>query len=750
MQKTQDTGNMQKTKRSKRKKYVFRFIVLLICLIAVSGIPAAAYETYVTYIYTYELDSVESPDAYVPENVIDSKYIRELTASKYYIEDFLEGSNLDGPQDLFVDCDGLIYLADQKNDRIVVLNPDYSGKMILNSFVNMWGVPDSLAQPKGVFATADEIFVADTAKNRIVIFSKGTTLKDDGEPYQFGEHVRIVEEPSSDVFPEGHVYSPIALVVDSAGRLYVVSSTTNQGIISMSPDGEFLGFVGAQKAVISPFMLFWRNFQTRAQRQQSIRAVSTEYNNISIDDEGFVYVTTSSIDPGQQYSAITDKGSAYHPVKRLNPQGADVMRRTGFSCPDGEVNLMMVRSGVKGPSRIIDVAIGPEGTWSIIDEERQRVFTYDEDGRLLFVFGDEGQYFGNIQSVQAVVYQDTKLILLDKTASSFTIYKRTAYGDIIISALANQRNREYDRAVGDWKEILKRNNNSDLAYIGIGKSLYRDGYYEDAMRQFRFAHDLKSYSKSFQAYRKLWIENNVIIIPIFLIVFITGISLFMKHAAKVNKRDQIRSGRKLKLGSHLLYGFYIIFHPFDGFWDMKKEKRGSVLAAVIYLALACGVYIYKAFGEGFIVNPYGAFSNPTAEALSIIVPVTLWVIANWCLTTLFDGEGNMKDIFMVTCYALVPITPIVFFSTLATHIVTIEETAIINMVGTIMFFWVGMLLFFGIMVIHDYSLGKNVVTAIGSVVGMAFIMFITMLFSSLLLKMIQFINNIYVEVSYRL
>jgi len=755
---------MQKTNANKKIKSVFRFIVLLICLISVCGIPAAAFSTYTTYIYTYGDEDrnghypVESPDAYVPENVIDSKYINDITQEKDLVDNFL-GFNedggvlkLDGPQDLFIDDDGYLYLADQKNSRIVILNEDYSGKIILTSFINMWGVPDGLAEPKGVCATSDAIFVDDTEKNRIVVLSKGTTLKDNGEPYQFGEHIRIIEQPSSDVFPEGAVYKPIALVVDSAGRLYVVSSTTNQGIISMTPDGEFLGFVGAQKSVANPFMIFWRNFQTREQRQQSLRNVPTEYNNIAIDSEGFVYVTTSSIPEGSQLSAMFDKGSEYHPVKRLNPQGADVMRRSGFTSPDGEIYAMAGFGGGarRGASRIIDVAIGPEGTWSIIDEARQKVFTYDEDGRLLYIFGDEGMYFGNIQSVQAVAYQGSKMLLLDKTASSFTVYKRTIYGDVIVAALANQRNRNYDRAVESWKDILRRNNNSDLAYIGIGKSLYRDGEYEAAMRQFRFAMDTTSYSQSFKMYRKAWIENNVIVIPIFLIIFFTGVSMFMKHANKVNQRDMIRHGRKLKLGSQMLYGIYIIFHPFDGFWDMKQEKRGSVLAATIYLLLACAVYIYKAIGEAFIVNPEGVYNNFIAESISIIVPVTLGVIANWCLTTLFDGEGSMKDIYMVVCYSLIPIIPIVLFSTLATHIITKEEVAIINMVGTIMFVWVGALIFFGTMVIHDYSLGKNVITVIGSFVGMAFIMFVTMLFSGLLWRMIAFIQNIYVEVSYRL
>ncbi|MCL1793109.1 MAG: YIP1 family protein [Oscillospiraceae bacterium] len=752
---------MQSTKNEKKRKAkrnIVRFTALLLLLLTALAIPAAASPAYTTYIYTYNDPNtgfgafyVEAPHAYVPELVVDSEYINKITQEKFQIGDFLgldeDGKMLalDGPQDLFIDVDGFVYIADQKNDRIVVLYPDYSGKVILTSFVNMWGVPDALAQPKGVFANSDEIFVADTEKNRVVVFSKGKTAKPDGTMYEFGEHLRIIGQPSSEVFPEGAVYKPVALVVDSAGRLYVVSSTTNQGIVSMSPDGEFIGFVGAQAAVVDPFMIFWRNFQTRAQRAQSLRNVSTEYNNIAIDDDGFVYATISSIDQGAQIGALFSAGSQYHPVKRLNPQGVDVMRRAGFSSPDGEIYTF----GERGASRIIDVAIGPEGTWSIIDEGRSKVYTYDEDGRLLFVFGDEGQYFGNIQSIQSVVYQDTKMLLLDKTSSAFTVYKRTEYGDVVVDALAKSRSRQYDLAADSWREIKKRNNNSDLAYMGIGKSYYRDGEYEDAMRQFRFAMDTVDYSQSFKMYRKIWIENNVIWVPIVLIVVLVGISLFMKHAGKVNKRDQIRGGRKLKLGSHMMYGFHIIFHPFDGFWDMKQEKRGSALAATIYLLLACGVYIYKAIGEGFIVNPLGLYSNFLMESLSIIVPVGLGVVSNWCLTTLFDGEGSMKDIYMVVCYSLIPIIPIVFFSTLITHIITIEEMMILNMAGTIMMVWVGMLIFFGVMVVHDYSLGKNVATVIGTFVGMAFIMFVTLLFSGLLMRIVSFITSIYTEVSYR-
>ena len=720
-------------------KNLARFTVILLLIVIVGSVPvSAASAAYTSYIYTQigigeganASVGVDSPDAYVPEKIIKSADMG-LTVP------------LESPSDMFVDpIDNKVYIADPTNNRIIVCDPDFIMDFEINQFVNVWGVPDALSGCKGVYADEKSIYVADTEKNRVVVFDKE------------GNHQRIIIQPESEVFPEGAVYKPIALVVDKSGRFYVVSSTTNQGVITMSSAGEFQGFIGAQKAVVDAFTVFWRNFQTREQRAASIRAVSTEYNNISIDAEGFVYVTTSSIDPAQQQGALDDRSSDYAPVKRLNPQGSDVLRRSGHVGPGGEVFAGLGSSfgggGFgKGPSKIIDVALGPEGTWSIIDELRGKIYTYDEDGKMLYIFGDEGLYFGNMQSIQAIAYQGDRICVLDKTTSNVTTYKRTPYGDVLIEALRSNRNREYDKSVEYWKEILKRNINFNLSYIGIGKTLHRDGAYLEAMEQFKLAWDIQNYSDSFKQYRKLWIENYVIVIPIAIVVICILVSLFFKQANKVNLRDQIREGRKLKLKSHLFYGIYIIFHPFDGFWDMKHEKRGSMLGATVYLILTCLAFIFMGIGRGYIINPWGMGRNFIAESVAIIVPLTLFVIANWCLTTLFDGEGSMKDIYMVACYSVIPLLPVTFFGTILTHVMIREELPILQMVETVAYVWLGLLLFFGVMVIHDYSLGKNVATMLGSIVGMAFIMFIAVLFSSLLMRIVSFVNAIYIEMSYR-
>ena len=128
----------------------------------------------------------------------------------------------------------------------------------------------------------------------------------------------------------------------------------------------------------------------------------------------------------------------------------------------------------------------------------------------------------------------------------------------------------------------------------------------------------------------------------------------------------------------------------------------------------------------------------------------LWCVANWCLTTLFDGEGSFKDIYIATTYSLAPLPILVVISTIMTNVFTVTEGAMVNMLITIGFIWALFLIFFGTLVTHDYSLGKNVITVLGTIVAMAVIMFVAILFSSLVIKMITFLISIFTEIGNRL
>ncbi len=706
------------------KRNVISLLVIVLTMIMLATSVSAA--AYATYTYSYDGFALLSPDAYVPDRLVDSNYMGLDLA-------------LDDPRDLEVDKDGNVYIVDGIVGRVIVTDRYFKVKFEISNFLNEHGVWDRFDTPSGVAITDEYIYVCDTNNNRIVMFDLD------------GNYVKIVPKPQSNYFVEGSLYKPVAVAVDSYNRLFVVSSTTYEGIIVMDDEANFSGFIGAQKVSISVMERIWREIQTEEQRESQEEYISTEFNNITIDEDGFIYVTTNSIDENDQQAAMNGRSTLgdYAPVKKLNSSGNDVMGRNGFWPPSGEVNVSISSTAaISGASSIIDVAVGPEGTWSIIDEKRSKTYTYDKYGNLLFIFGDKGEQLGNIYNIEAIAYSGDDILLLDKSKDCFTVYKRTEYGDLLINALSHQNQRIYDVAVDDWTEILQRNSNFDTAYIGIGDAMYREAEYDTAMEYYKYAYNTEGYSDAFREVRKEWVAKWIWTIPLIVVAVCVALSRFFKYAGKVNKETQLKVGRK-SFKEELLYGFHLIFHPFDGFWDLKHEQRGSVRAGLVYVVVTIVAFFYQSVGTGYIFNPTGNFMNIFAQIASVAVPLLLWVVANWCLTTLFDGEGSFKDIFIATSYSLVPVPMLVIPSVIFSNILALNEGQLITLLVAIAFGWAGMLIFFGMMVTHDYSLLKNVTTTLGTIVAMAFIIFVAVLFTSLVARMVSFISSIVVELTYR-
>ena len=730
-------------------KKLVKIICIAFAVLMIAAIPLAAAKPYQTYTYSISGTPLYSPNAYDPMLIVDAKYMGV-------------GGELVEPTDLEVDANENVYVVDSKANKVICLNKYYKlrtdiagGKGYISEFTNEFGVKDSLTGPRGVFITEDGyIYVCDTERNRIVVFDEK------------GEYDRIISQPESELFDEGATYKPVAMAVDAYGRMFVVSESTTQGIIVLTAEGEFTKFIGAQKTSLNAWQIITRRLRTDEQASMTEANISVAYNNIAITPEGFIYVTTSELDKDQQQNAIKSKSTSgdYAPVKLLNASGDEIMRRNGFWPPSGEVQISSsavdASKGLPtGASQIVDVACGPSETWSIIDAKRQKVFTYDFDGNLLFAFGDKGEQLGNLETVTAITYHGDRMLVLDSgTNKGFTVYQRTDYGNILITAIEHQNNRQYDKAVDDWQEILKRNSNFDAAYVGIGKAYYRMGEneveegktgYDLSLEYYKAAYDTKNYSLSYKEIRKEWIGDFIILIPIGIGVLCFLISKLLGYANKVNRATALKTtDRTFK--EELLYVFHVMFHPFDGFWDLKHEKRGSVRASIVFIALTILAYFYKAIGQGYILKQRLEIASLTTWIISVLVTVFLWAISNWCLTTLFDGEGKFKDIFIATSYCLLPVPITVIPCTFVSNFVLDSEVSMLSLVETIGIIYMVLLVFIGMMVTHDYSMGKNIITVAGTIVAMVFIMFVAVLFSTLLVKIVGFVSNIVVELRYRM
>ena len=160
----------------------------------------------------------------------------------------------------------------------------------------------------------------------------------------------------------------------------------------------------------------------------------------------------------------------------------------------------------------------------------------------------------------------------------------------------------------------------------------------------------------------------------------------------------------------LRYALHVITHPFDGFWDLIHEKRGTLAAAHTFLFLFLLVRILKLILTSFqFINAPIQYLNILEQAASLALPFLVLCIANWAMTTLFEGKGRFRDIYMAMCYALVPYILIQLPMVIISNGLTFEEGSIFSVMLTVSVIWCAFLVFIGLMQVHDYGPGKTMI-----------------------------------------
>lgn len=201
----------------------------------------------------------------------------------------------------------------------------------------------------------------------------------------------------------------------------------------------------------------------------------------------------------------------------------------------------------------------------------------------------------------------------------------------------------------------------------------------------------------------------------------------------------------------LKYATHLIFRPFDGYWDLKHEGRGNTASATIILLAAVISVIFNKQYSGYFFSHYKPETfNILVEVATLIIPFGLWVVANWCLTTLMDGEGSMRDVYIASAYALTPVVLIYVPLTIISQVMSLSEQTYYTFFMMLALVWSGFLMVIGMMVTHQYSVSKTLVTCLLVILGMCMILFIALLFYSVLQKVLFFIMNSYNELSFRL
>jgi tetratricopeptide (TPR) repeat protein len=330
--------------------------------------------------------------------------------------------------------------------------------------------------------------VSDAGNNRILIM--------DSELNVLSEIRRPTDVSVDQTLP----FKPNKLVV-TAEHIYAQVQSVNKGLMEFSLDGDFVGYIGASPVKFDWEDYLWKVFSTDEQREAMQAFVPTEYNNVALDSEGFLYVT-NSIFSKQELNA----GDA-EPVRRLNLKGTNILIQNGNNRIIGDL-----RWDSLGPSKFVDVTALDDGTYFLLDSVRSRIFAYDYQGNMLYAFGGIGTKSGYFTTPVSIEHHGKDLLVLDSANGMITVMKHTGFGALVANAISAYGVGDYNTSMEYWKEVLVLNGSYELAYRGIGKVLLRNVDYVEALDYLEYAKDYYYYSKAWQSYRKDWIESNILYI----------------------------------------------------------------------------------------------------------------------------------------------------------------------------------------------------------------------------------------------
>ena len=390
--------------------------------------------------------------------------------------------NRDESQKFYIDCFGLsgVYrsLRPVRDERGVQLK-DENNKPILE----------------------DLLYLSDKKNNQVLIL--------DAKDYRV---VQVVITPDTINF-SGKTFLPDKLVTDDYGRMYIISDGVFEGIMMFSPGGIFNSYKGVNYLTLSFWDKFWRRFLTDEQIALQQTAVNTTFTNLTIDQYYFIYATSRAIDDVNNSRMI----------KRLNREGIDVLTRNGYHDPKGD--LVYVRTGVdqslRGPSKFSAVTVNNYGVYTIADTKSGRLFTYDDEGNLLYISAGSGNEVSNLNEPVAIRYQGDNIIALDRKNKAVLRFIPTEIAITINKAVRYHYEGNLNASSEEWKKVLDKNPNYEYANIGIGKSLMNEKRYQDAMYYFQKGFNVRYYSNAYKQYRDEVV--NKYFAPIFTVVIILGV-----------------------------------------------------------------------------------------------------------------------------------------------------------------------------------------------------------------------------------
>lgn len=687
----------------------FKKISALCCAVILTasffGINAFASQgTTYTYTVSNNGDYIRTQEAYVP--------------SAFYLGD----AGLSQPNDIFIK-DDLIYVSDTGNRRVVVYNRTSGDTSVIEN--------EGFVSPMGIFVNETNIYISDPDAAAVFI----TDLS--------GNLVKTITRPeNSPIMTEDRIFKPTNAVVTKDNSIFIVGESSYDGLMQFNSDGEFEGYFAANKRSLTLLERIQELLFSREQKAQLLTRKPRAIQNIDISSRDLIYSVTQSAEISYTWSTGETKTS--NALKLHNMAGTNILSTSKFM--DDEWNF-------------VDVAAGPYNNVYALTYTGL-IYEYDSDGNLIFSFGGRAvsnDRYGLFTYAAAIDIDDDGFIyVLDKERALVQVFVPTDFAVATHKAIYDLENGNYEEAQKNWESVLQLNGMSRIAHVGYGKSLMRNQQYEEALKHFRIAEDKENYSNCFWEIRNQLLVDFMpyIVIALFLILVLTLLRQFVfkkrkKHAYSSYYLEDISAKGFSKFTKEFEYSFNIIKHPIDTCYYIKHSKRGTLLSAAVTMIIAFAVYMLDLLGRAFIFQRSINDVTPLMLSLIFFVSLLLFVVGNYMISTINDGEGSLKNIFIVTNNALIPYIIIAPITVALSYVLSANEGFILDLIYAIGIAWSAALVFLGIMQIHNYNFKQTVKNILLTLFFMILALVVVAIMYLVWDKAVMFANEVITEAIYR-
>ncbi len=622
------------------------------------------------------------------------------------------------PQDLFLDRKtGNLLVADTGNNRVVVL--DANGSYLYQ----IGGEQAGLKEPMGLFVDDDgNIWVADKGNKRVAVFTPAGELID--------EHFK----PESE-FLVTMDFAPSKITVDKRGFIYVVTgSEASLGVVVIDANERFRGFFGRTPLKFDLGRLIARALATKEQRRRMLRIQPAPLNNLFLDSQGFIYAVSPILDKDQ--------------IQRLNSVGSNVYGEVGLRTGAGRLwdkllgkegmvfgetstlwtwnDAMRMSVPVTVHPSFVDIAVDDLGIVSVLEYRYNRIYQYDQAGNLLTIFGGKGLSAGMFSQPNSIVAGSQGLLyILDAVRGDIQVFRPTDLTRQIHEASHEYFNGDYGNAAKLWGEIAQRNTNFSLAHSGLGKALMSQKRYREAMQEYFYAENKAGYSAAFYEYRYLWMRDNFILVGLVVVGALAVAGL---------------AGNPILNQLNRLLAWIKNLHVRAGLWAVPVLVLLTIFVRLISLS-SLNFHFWEMRPDQIRL---------LFEGGKILLPWVTWCIAAFWVGEIFYGEATFRKIVIASAWALWPMIVFPIPVNLLTHVLTLNEQAMFDLLWFAISAWTAWNFFQVVRDEHAFDFGKAVLVTALSLVGIVAIWILSGLVYALTAEIFRFIASVALEIYVRL